>query len=192
MAETSYSCDVRQGFNFEKDAQVTLGYINAIKIAGTDLAADISVTDPESANMEGKLKVFGVVSHIYWTGGYADPIEFGCQVSINNKPKIQEMTHKTLSNTNVEVTFTIYDYDPVQKKYYKCFHTDGAPVIGLIEKSGGQLNMTIDADQSMEVTSPKNFAFNLGVMPVEESNQALQMATSVNLKFAKQWGVEVK
>lgn len=191
MAEISYSCDVRQGFNFEKDAQVCMGYINSLKIGEQAFKSDISVTDPESAKMEGKIKVFGVASNIYWQGGYADPIQFSCQVSVLNKPLITAMTHKELSNTYVELAFTIYDYDPVEKKFYQCFHTDGAAVQGLVLKSGGSLALSIDNDQSMLVPSPKNYAFSLGVMPVEASDQALQCAVAMKDKFAKRWGVEV-
>lgn len=192
MAESSYSCDVRQGFNFEKDAQVTMGYINKIKIAGQDLPSDIDVTDPMSENMAGKLKVFGIVSQIYWQGGYADPVQFSCQVSVLNKPTIQTMTHTTLKDTSVEYIFTIYDYDPVKKIYYKCFHANETALLGLILKSGGSLAMDISSDQGYEVVSPKNFAFSLGVMPVEEKNQQIHVATSTTSNFVKQWGVAVK
>ncbi len=86
---------------------------------------------------------------------------------------------------------TIYDYDPEEKQYYKCFHTDGAVLKGLVEKSGGELAISIDTDQSGEVVSPNNFAFSLGVMP-EDLAQDTHLAMSVSAKLVKRWGVSVE
>jgi len=187
-AESSYSCSVRQGFNFEKDAQILVGYVNELKIGDRELAADLHVTDPE--DVSGTLKVVGVVSNIRWQGGYADPVHFSSQVSTDNKNTLATLVHKELSNTEVEFEFTVYDYDPRQKKYYKAFHTDGTKLKGLILKSGGELAMNIDMEQSMEVVSPKNYAFTLGVMPQEEEQQ-IHLAFSVSDTFVKPWGVTV-
>ena len=190
MAANSYSCSVRQGFNFEKDAQVLVGHINSLSIAGSALKADISATDPTSANMATTVKVMGIVSQIYWAGGYADPIQFSCQVSTDNKNTLATLQHSSLSNTEIEVKFTIYDYDPSAKKFFKCFFSDDAGSKGLIEKSGGTLALSIDMDQSMEVTNPKNYTFSLGVMP-KEVDQSIHMAVSDSAKFVKHWGVAV-
>ena len=100
------------------------------------------------------------------------------------------MTHKSLANTEVLFDFNIYDYDPKEKRYYKCFHTNDTKLKGLVLKSGGELAMSIDMDQSMEVVSPKNFSFSLGVMP-QDLDMAIHLAVSVSDKFAKKWGVEV-
>ena len=188
MAESSYECSVSQGFNFQKDEQILVGHINSLKIGETELKSDLNITDPED---NAKLiKVFGIVSGIYWNGGYADPVQFSCQVSNDNKNSLTLLAHKTLSNTEVELVYTIYDYDPKNKKYYKCFHANDTKLKAYVEKSGGELNMAINADQSMEVVSPKNFSFNLGVMP-QELNMEIHLAVSVTDKFVKKWGVEV-
>jgi hypothetical protein len=189
MADVSYSCDVSQGFNFQKDRQTPVGHINKLKVAGKELAADMAVTDPENVTGD-KVKVVGVVSNIYWGGGYADSMEFGCQVSNPNKKTLVVLSQMEMANTMVEFVFTIYDYDPDEKKYYKCFHSDGAVLKGLVQKSGGELNIRIDPDQSQEVMSPKNFTMRLGVMP-EDLEQDTHMAISVSDKLVKRWGVTV-
>jgi hypothetical protein len=189
MAELSYSCDVSQAFNFQKDVQTSVGHINKLKVSNKKLAEDIAITDPENVTGD-PVKVVGVVSGMYWQGGYAEPIQFGCQVSNANKLTLAVLSHSEMSDTTVEVSFTIYDYDPDEKKYYKCFHTDGAVLKGLVEKSGGELNISIETDQSMEVMSPKNFAFALGVMPEDEAQEA-HLAMSVSDKLVKVWGVTV-
>ncbi len=189
MAEVSYSCDVSQGFNFQKDQQTLVGHINKLKVAGKELAADMAVTNPEKVTGD-KVKVVGVASGIYWGGGYADSIEFSCQVSNPNKKTMSVLTQMEMANTMVEFVFTIYDYDPDEKKYYKCFHSNDAVLKGLVLKSGGSLSISIDLDQSQEVVSPKNFTFSLGIMP-EDLEQDTHLAMSVSDKMVKRWGVTV-
>lgn len=189
MAATSFSCSVEQGFNFQKDAQDLVGHLNKLKIGEKELAVDLGVTNPEELAGD-KIKVVGVMSSIYWNGGFAESIQFSCQVSNANKKDLAILTNTELSNTTVEFQFTIYDYDPDEKKYYKAFHTNDAALKGLIEKSGGDLAISIDLDQSMEVVSPLNFALNLSVMP-EDSEQETHLAFSVTDKVVKRWGVTV-
>lgn len=190
MAANSYSCSVVQGFNFQKDSQDIVGHIVALKIGTSQLSADLSVTDPTSANMATYVKVVGVASSIFWNGGYADPIQFSCQVSTTNKNTLATLQHQSMANTEVELNFNIYDYDPDAKLYFKAFHTNNAAVNGLIMKSGGDLEMNISMEQSMEIVNPKNYSFFLGVMPQPQS-QDIMMAVSNTAKFAKKWGVAV-
>ena len=190
MAELNFSCDVSQGFNFQRDVQTPVGHINKLKVADKELAEDIAITDPENVTGD-PVKVVGIISSMYWRGGYADPIQFGCQVSNANKLTLAVLSHSELSDTTVEVSYTNYDYDPDEKKYYKCFHTDGAVLKGLIEKAGGELAIEIDTEQSMEVVSPKNFAFTLGVMP-EDMAQDTHLAMSVSDKLVKKWGITIE
>jgi hypothetical protein len=190
MAVSSFNCSVYQGFNFQKDGQDIVGHLVSLKIGEEELAADMDVTNPTSANMAEYVKVVGVISQIYWNGGYADPINLAFQVSTAVKNKVATLQHQSLSNTEVEMKFNIYDYDPDAKMYYPCFHTDDAVVKGLIMKSGGDLQINIDMDQSMEVVSPKNYAMSLGVMPQPES-QDIHLAVSNSDKFVKKWGVAV-
>lgn len=188
MAELSFNCSVSQGFNFQKDQQPVVGHINTLKIGDQEIKADLNVTDPE--DVAKTVTVVGIANSIYWAGGYADPVQFSCQVSTASKKLLATLQHKSLSNTEVVFKFTIYEYDPTAKKYYKCFHTEGKDVNGLIYKSGGSLAMNMYTEESREIPSPKNYTFALGVMP-QDKDMALQMAVSVTDKFAKKWGVEV-
>lgn len=190
MAVNSYNCSVYQGFNFQKDAQDIVGHIVALTLGTQAVTADLSVTDPTSSDMGTYVKVVGVISSIYWNGGYADPIQFSCQVSTATKNYLASQQHKSMSNTDVEMNFNIYDYDPDAKVYFKAFNTNDATVKGLILKAGGELQMNINMDQSMEVVNPKNYSFTLGVMP-QPISQDILMAVSNSDKFAKKWGVAV-
>ena len=189
MAESNYGPSVSQGFNFEKDAQTTVGFINSLKIGDSELAADLGVTDPENISGD-KVKVVGVMNSVYWPGGYNDAIQLGAQVSNANKKTIATLTHTSMSNTAIEVDFTVYEYDPAAKLYYKCFHCDGTALLGLIEKRGGALSISIDTEAGYEIPSPLNFALGLGVMPKEQA-QAIHVAISNTDKFAKTWGTDV-
>ena len=189
MAELNFACDVSQGFNFQKDAQSIVGHANKIKIGEKEMAVDLTVTNPEVLAGE-KVKVVGVVSSIFWEGGYADPIQLSCQVSNANKKELAVLTHSDLSNTTVEFSFTVYDYDPDKKKFFKAFHTGANVLKGLIQKSGGELSIAIDTIESGEVVSPLNFALSLGVMP-EDTEQETHFAVSVDDKLVKRWGVTV-
>ena len=100
------------------------------------------------------------------------------------------LAHSEMSDTTVEFVFTIYDYDPDDKKYYKCFHSDGQVLKGLVQKDRGRLSIEIDTDQAEEVISPKNFTFNLGVMP-EDKAQDTHYAVSISDKLVKRWGITV-
>lgn len=187
-AETSLTASVSQGFNFQKDAHDIIGHINYLKIGDTEMASDLNVTDP--MNIRNYVKVFGVASGIYWKGGYAEPVQFSSQVSVDNKNKLYTLQHKSMANTEVTLQFTFYDWDPKAKAYYQAFHTNAVKVKGLVLKQGSALVMNIDMNQSTEVVSPKNHTFTLGVMP-QDTDMQLHLAFSSTDKLIKQWGVSV-
>ncbi|TWI66681.1 hypothetical protein LZ24_02904, partial [Desulfobotulus alkaliphilus] len=109
MAESSFNCSVYQGFNFQKDGQELVGHLVSLTIGDEEMTADMDVTDPTSANMSEYVKVVGVISSIYWNGGYADPIQLAFQVSTAVKNKVAMLQHQSLSNTEVVMKFNIYD-----------------------------------------------------------------------------------
>ncbi|MGE5370730.1 MAG: hypothetical protein ACM3QZ_01965 [Solirubrobacterales bacterium] len=170
------------------DDQGQIGHLEYLRIGSLELAPDFTVADPMSPSQ--KKAVAGVMSAIAWNGGYADPITFSCQVSGANKNQIATMLHSASNSTDVEFAFSVYDYDPKTKSYYKCFHTDSVRLKGLVQKSGGDLLMNIAMDQSTEVVSPKNYTFDLSVMP-QDIQMQVELAVSSTAKFAKAWGVEV-
>jgi len=188
MAESNYFCSVEQGFNFQKDEQPVVGHVVACKVGDTQFDADLNVSDPEDA--ASLIKVFGILSNISWGGGYANPVELSCQVSNANQVAISTLTHKSLSNTEVLLTFNVYGYDPSEKTYYKCFHTNETDLKGLILKTGGDLHLSIADESSPEVESPLNYNLNLAIMP-QDQNMEVHVAFSVSGKMVKKWGVEV-
>ncbi|HCY83539.1 MAG TPA: hypothetical protein DHV36_00220 [Desulfobacteraceae bacterium] len=189
MAALSYDCSVEQGFNFVKDVQDIVGHITSLKIGDTELSADIGVTDPTDISGD-KVSVVGVMSGVFWEGGYAHGITFDAKVSNTNQTNLAGLTLNTLDSTEVTFQFNVYKYDNANKKYYKCFHANESDLSGLVETSGGDLVLTIDTQPSMEVRNPLNFHMNLSIMPAE-SEQDLHVAVSDTDKFVKKWGVPI-
>ena len=191
MAITSINCDIIQGFNYQKDAQTLIGHITKLQIGDTEYEPDLTVQDPTKiGNDDGKVAVVGVLSNIYWQGGHAEAVLFNCRVSTENKKASILLQHTSLSKTDVVFSFVVYDYDPDKKEYYKSFHTTDTPLNGLVAKHGGQLDMNIDTNQAIDVVSPKNYDFSLGVMPQEEEQQ-IENAEAQDANFSKKWGVTV-
>jgi len=189
MADASISTSVSQGFNFKKDSQGPVGHINKLKIGDKQFAVDIQVTNP--LDVKGaKVKVVGVASQIGWAGGFAEPIQFACQVSNTNKQDAWLLTQSDLQNTEVKFSFTAYRYDNEAKVYFKSFHTNDAELIGLVQKSGDSLNLSIADDPSSEVQNPLNYTLVLGINP-KALEQDVHLASSNDKKIVKKWGVSV-
>ena len=187
MAEMSKSCDVSQAYNFQKDSQVCIGHINKLKIGDKQFDVDQKVKNPID---QSDMKVMGVLSAVTWNGGKAEPVEFSAQVSTANKTNLKALVHGTLSKTDVEVVFTTYDYDLKAKVYYKSFHCNDEALKGLINKTGGALQIQIADNPDSQVVSPANYTLTLSVMP-QDLAQALHLGFANDMKTAVEWGVAV-
>lgn len=188
MPEFRKICDPYQGYNFKKDRQSTVGFITALKIGGTALAVDQSVKDPTNATAE--LKVVAVLTDILWELGVTDALYFTGQVSVYNRQTLMDLIINSLTNIEVDFKFTIYEYDPVAKVYFKCFHCNDTEMKGLLEKKGEELNLTVADQASSEVQSPENYTFNTGIKP-QPTAQSLTIASSSKKNVVKAWGLTV-
>jgi len=191
MAQFARSLDVYQGFNFKKDKQAPVGYITQLKIGEIILNADLeTLRDPEQPDKALKDKVVGVLGHYLCEMGTTDAMYFQVQVSTSNKQVVASALLGTWSNVEVVFKYTIYEYDPLQKKYFKSNYTD-AEMKGILEKNGDDLNLTIADDPSHEVQSPKNYTLQVGIKP-QTIEQTVNVATGVGKQLVKQWGVTEK
>ncbi len=189
MATFQKNCDIYQGYNFKKDVQTPVGFITEIKVGDITLTADQSCKDPMAP--ENVLAVVAVLSGVMWELGVTDALYFSGQLSVFNKQQVNQLLYKDLSKVDVICKFVIYEYDPLQKKYYKCLlPTDDKALNGLLEKRGDDLNITVADDASTEVQSPQNYSFQTGIKPQPEA-QTLTVATSFSDKIVKSWGLKV-
>lgn len=184
------SCDIQQGYNFKKDIQTSVGYLTSLKIGDVTLKADQTVKDPLAP--ETDFPVVAVLTGAMWELGVTDTLYYTGQISVYNKQQTQLLVYKDLSKVDVVFKFSVYSYDPIEKKYFKCLlGTDDAELNGLLEKTGADLNLSVADDASAEVQSPENYAFQVGVKP-QPSAQVVTVATSFSDKVVKSWGLKVE
>lgn len=190
----SVRADVAQGFNFQKDEQTPVGHITALTIAGEKFENSLKVQNPTKMESGPDENIVGVISNIRWNGGYAEPIIFTCQVTPENREKAAILTHKKLSNTEVEFAFNVYEFDKDAAKpgYYRSFNTHQKIIKGQIEKTSGNLEMEIDTEPSPDVPSPRNYELYLSIMPSDSNEYLLDLATSKSSSFKKPWGIKSK
>ncbi|GIW70585.1 MAG: hypothetical protein KatS3mg102_0127 [Planctomycetota bacterium] len=188
MAAFNKQCDVTQGYNLQRDAQVPVGYITKLKIGNVDLAADQKVTTP--AEGHAQKKVVAVLSALEWEGGQAQPINMTGNVSTANKQKISSLLHKDLAKTEVRIQMEVWEYDPLAKVYFKSFHTNDADLIALLAKEGETLKLEVQDTPATDVVSPQNYEFTIGIMPVEQEFN-IHLATGDQMPVVKLWGVAV-
>jgi hypothetical protein len=182
-------CDIYQGYNFKKDVQTPVGFLKELKIGDVTLKADQTCKDPMAP--ETDFPVVAVLSGVMWELGVTDALYFSGQISVFNKQQVKQLAYKDLSKVDVTCVFDIYEYDPLEKKYFKCLlPTDDKALNGLLEKRGGDLNIDVADDASTEVQSPENYAFQIGVKP-QPAAQTITVATSFTVKIVKAWGLKV-
>ncbi|MBN1209780.1 MAG: hypothetical protein JXB05_33330 [Myxococcaceae bacterium] len=188
MPQFARALDVYQGYNFKKDKQSSVGYITQLKLGDITLTADQeTIKDPEQPDKALTDKVVGVLNHYMWELGTTDAMYFSAQISTANKQILAAALTGTWANTEVVFKYVIYEYDPLQKKYYKSNFID-AELKGILEKNGDDLNLSVADDPSAEVQSPKNFTLQVGIKPQTQS-QTINMATGSGKNLVKEWGV---
>jgi hypothetical protein len=188
MPQFARSLDVYQGFNFKKDKQAPVGYITKLKLGDIELKADQeTILDPEQPGQALSTKVVGVLSHYLWETGITDGMYVSAQISVGNKQVVASALLGTWANIEVIFQYTVYEYDPIAKKYYKSNFAD-AELKGVLEKNGDDLNLSVADDPSTEVQSPKNFTLQVGIKP-QTLQQSVNLATGSGKQLVKQWGV---
>lgn len=187
MSEFNKYCDIYQGYNYKKDRQTPIGYITKLKIGDAELSADQTVKDPMSPDDD--LKVVAVLNAALWGLGVTDAVYFSGQLSVASKQSCLELIYKSLTKVEIMFQFSVYDYDPVAKKYYKCLTVDD-DLKGILEKNGDQLTLSVAEDKSTEVQSPENYAFHIGIKPQPEA-QNITVAVADQKNIVKAWGVAI-
>lgn len=183
-------CDIMQGYNLRQDVQTPIGFITSLKVGDTTLKADQTCKDPMSP--ESDVSVFAVLSGVSWEVGITDAIMLSGQISNAQRKSVMLLTYKDMSKVDVTFQFTIYDYDPIEKKYFKCMlPTDDAKLNGLLEKNGDDLNIAVADEPSHEVQSPLNYSFQIGIKPQTKAAQQVTIAASFTDKVVKPWGLKV-
>lgn len=190
MPSKSYPCSIEQTMNFKRDVQVFCGTINALKIGTTDLAADLkNIVDPTNVTSTSGVTAVGILSGIYFDGGQTSNLDFEFAVSNANQVTIQNMLDQGLSNTQIQINFTCYFYDPVKAVYYQCFWSNNAALTGVIAKEGENLALGVDVQNYPGIVQPLLYLVRLSVSPNPGQNQSIHIANSSTAKSVISWGV---
>jgi hypothetical protein len=188
MPQFRKQCDVYQGYNFKKDQQGTVGFITKLTVGGVTFNADQTCKNPLKPTDD--LKIVAVASDVLWELGVTDAVYLTGQLSVYNRQNIMDLVINNMTSIEVSFQFIVFDYDPVAKAYFKCFHCNDKDMKGILEKKGKDLNLTITEEASTDIQSPENYTFNVGVKP-QPSAQALTIASSSKKNVVKSWGMTV-
>lgn len=94
----------------------------------------------------------------------------------------------SLLNSDVELSFTVYNFDSDARESFKCFHTNSGILHGGIYKPGKEYFMQIDSDPWTVPSISKSYSFSLGVVPKPQL-QTIYKANSVKEQLVQQWGM---
>jgi hypothetical protein len=188
MPHYSKVLSIKQGFNFDKDKQDKVGFLTKLTIGKQKFEADfMTIMDPLAPTDKLKGGAVAVLNSFDWNTGATDAIYISGQISTQHRQMIAEMLLGTWSDVTVEFGFCIYEYEPGQRKFFQSAFVDKA-LHGLLEKNGSDLNLDVADDPSMEVQSPQNYSFRIGIKPKSEEQQ-IQLAVGEKRKITKKWGI---
>jgi hypothetical protein len=193
MMEVQKVLDVKHGFDMEPGSSARVGYITSLKIGDQDFSADTTLDHPIDGPK--KLKAVAVLSQFFWEGQPTDKIQFEGRISFLNRAKLASTIYsadkKKLAKKDVEVGFTVFEYDFAEGKYYECVGSGKKAAVGLLSITSGKYDIKVDDSPSTEVQDPQNFMFKVGVNP-KALEHSVNMASSNKLKWQMPWGREVK
>jgi hypothetical protein len=178
-------CSITHGFNFFTPGVARIGYITYLKIGGVEYAPDFEVTDPVHSG--NKITVFGVASWLAWKGNQTDAVVFAAQVSGDNEQKLLELGKNDLTGIAIEFSFALYDFDSKANAYFISLSSNSQILSGTLDEEGGHLLYYMSNDTGVEVATPPNYNFQLGVKP-DATPQKLQTAQSAGKSSLKIWG----
>ena len=185
MPAFNRSLDVYQGFNFKKDKQSNVGVILSLKVGGKEFKPDLeTIKDPEQPTKD--IKAVAVLNHYQWDTGSTDSMYMSGQLSTENRQMLAMLILNDLTNIEVEFSYSVYQYDPLEKKYFKA-NTHKDKLKGLVEKGGDELKLMVADDPSDDVASPQNFTFQIGIKP-QPKEQQVTLASAPQMKVEKKWG----
>ena len=182
MANTTFNCDVVQGYTGAPQ-HGTVGFLTALSLVGTALAADQDVRNP--AEPSDVIGVVAVLSQVSWNGNAQDPITVQGHVSQANAHAL----HLTGTEGTVAVrfAFTVYAFDHTTQTIYPAFASAGEPLHGALAVHNASPLLRVDTTPAGYPPSPHTFAMNLSVVPTSPG-QRLTVGYSAANHVDQTWG----
>ncbi len=184
-----FNCDVGQEMNWVKGHNTIVGYVNALSIAGTALAVNMTnLWDPIAAT--NSLQVVGVMDYCGWQGGATEPVRMSFLVDNANQVTILNLLAAGISDTAISIQFAVYNHDQQASPpvFYQTFWTNGAAMTGVVAKEGSVLALNIERERDPRIISPFLYRCDLAFAPTPGSAQTLYMANSSTAKYVSVFG----
>jgi hypothetical protein len=188
MPVLTYHCDVKQGFDFRKDANATVGYLTALDIGGTALAVD-QTTLHDPADPAHGLAAVAVLATLDWDGGPTDPIRFTGQLSSENMQQLAARLRSAPASLAVTVEFTVFEYDFQTEKMFRACHTGGVALHAEVDRKNGDVALHLSDTPAANPHTPRTFQFELAIVPAD-AGQAVHVASGETLRSIMPWGAK--
>lgn len=187
LIEETYSA--KEAYDFHLGCRKKIAYLFRLSFpkVGLQLVTDNPLQDPE--NPGTKFKAIGGIDSIFWKGGPIDPIHITFRVSPSNHSVLQEALDSLKGGTEIEAEWAAYDYDPLQKKYFKHFHTNSQPIVFILSK---ETQVSLNAYPDNEIEHPLNFLVDMSLTPkkVNEVQELSYAYSATSEPLTRRIGVE--
>jgi hypothetical protein len=178
--------NIQQGVSYTPGSTQPVGHLLSANICGTALAADLTVTNPQTGN---SIPAAGVLEEIYWGEGVGDPISMTAFVSAHNQSALRQLLQTIFSITAVTVTFATHEYDQEVHSWFAAFAPVQPPLSGLIQ---GKENPQLIVDSTATVWgSAQLYKMYFAMVPPANKAQYLRLANSTTTQVTKPWGLTV-
>jgi len=213
-------CDIGQGYNFKPDEHHTFGHINTLALGDSNIPSDIKVLDPATATSPQPpagpsyldatniftYPVAAVLEDVAWSMLPNDNITLKARISPASASLLNALAMQPLKRVIVTLSFAVYQYDPVNSKYFTSFLSykgvtspkgggfgnDGAakPISALFAKtSATTFGLKVGAAQEDPLGIHNHTVELILAPPIVNTPQQLLIQTSDTLKMIKPWGV---
>ena len=207
-------CDIGQGYNFKPDEHHTFGHINTLALGDNNIPSDIRVVDPaavtsatgypDSADIF-TYPVAAVLEDVAWSMLPNDNITLTARISPANASLLTTLATQPLKRVIVNLSFAVYQYDPVHQKYFTSFlsykgvtspkgggfgDTGAKPISALFAKtSATTFGLKVGAAQEDPLGIHNHTVELILAPPIVNTPQQLLIQTSDTLKMIQPWGI---
>jgi hypothetical protein len=208
-------CDIGQGYNFKPDEHHTFGHINTLALGDSNIPSDIRVVDPAAVTSATgypdsagifTYPVAAVLEDVAWSMLPNDNITLTARISPANASLLTTLATQPLKRVIVNLSFAVYQYDPVSQKYFTSFLSykgvtspkgggfgnDGAakPISALFAKtSATTFGLKVGAAQEDPLGIHNHTVELILAPPIVNTPQQLLIQTSDTLKMIQPWGI---
>lgn len=194
-SELAFTCDWRLGFNPRADGKSAVGYLLSWSgCGGLRLSSDIEVWHPTGGGgdiLSGpKVECVGIIESLTY-GGDNDPLEVTCFVSRESAANVRAKLAQPLSNTKVQCSWCVLDFDGDRKQWYEAAYVRGSgDADANLDAEDGELQLFVER-QGVPISNTLDvrvFRMQFTIVPAPNKTTQLQFATGPTIKLVREWG----